>query len=128
MIYRYWQSGSRLLPLVPITIFGSREPLETLALADSGSDENVAGADIAVRLGIALEGGKKVLVKGVGKERLVGKVVDIQLQLGKRKWIAPTVFLPAVGDRIILGQAGFFAFFNVDFRYHQKAMHIRRVS
>lgn len=116
MIFRYWRSGPRLLPLIPISVFSTQEPLETLALADTGSDYNVAGSDIARRLGINLERAKSVTVAGVGNAKETGKMAQASYKIGQYTWSAPTVFLSSLGERVILGQTGFFAFFNVDFR------------
>lgn len=131
MRFPYWQVQRgpevRYLPLIPITVHGpTRAALDVLALVDSGAEHTVFGTALAQRLGIPFERGRRVTVVGVGDQQYPGHLVTIRLQLGRNRWSAPTIFSPALEDRAILGQVGFFAFFTVTFRYQKREVEVRR--
>ncbi len=130
MIFPYWKetlgSEPRLLPLVPVTIFDPHESLELLALVDFGAEHNVMPADLAAELGISLNSAEPVTIVGAGEHEVPGSLVLVSLKIGERRWAAPVIFAEGL-MRPVLGQAGFFAFFNVTFRYPKREMDIRWV-
>ena len=129
MLFPYWEvhgdGDPRLLPLVPLTIRGWRDTT-VVALVDSGAEHNVFGNDVAERVGVPLDDGTPVTVTGIGDHHHPGTLISLELQLGKIRWTAPTIISPAANDRVLLGQAGFFAFFTVTFRLARKMIEIRR--
>jgi hypothetical protein len=65
-----------------------------------------------------------VALVGAGEHEAPGSLVQCDCQLGRRRWPAPFIFVD-VPIRPVLGQIGFFAFFNVTFRYAKREMDIR---
>lgn len=132
MIFPYWavrRGGQRRhLPLIPLTVYGPKTHLEVLALVDSGAEHNVFGQEVADRVGLSLEKGSPVLLAGIEGKDLPGHLVSVELQVGRQRWHAPTIFSQALGSQVILGQAGFFAFFTVTFRYQKSEMRIQRAQ
>lgn len=130
MTFPYWQvhldGEPRLIPLIPLTLHGPSTSVDLLALIDSGAEHNVFGEEIAQRLSLDLEDATPVTIVGIGEQDRSGRLITVDLQLGKHRWTAPTIFSPALGQRLLLGQAGFFAFFNVYFRRRHGNMEIRR--
>ena len=131
MLFPYWQvdddGQAHVLPLVPLTVHGPDRSLEGLqALVDSGAEHNVFGMTLARRLGISVEHGTFVEIAGFADAQAPGRLVTVDLQLGRHRWTAPVVFSEAVDHHLLLGQAGFFAFFNIRFRYAQGCMDIQR--
>jgi hypothetical protein len=79
------------------------------------------------RLGLDTNGATAVEIIGVGGQASGGYLLELQYQLGPHRWHGPAIFSEAVSSNMILGQAGFFQFFNVTFRRHVSEMDIRRV-
>lgn len=130
MTFPYWQlhrdGELRATPLIPLTVHGTTGSVDLLALVDSGAEHNVFGEEVAKRLGLDLTKGSPVTLVGVGEVDLPGRLLEVELQLGKRRWTAPAIFSSALGMRGLLGQAGFFAFFTVTFRRRQGIIEVRR--
>ena len=137
MVFPYWRVNrglqTRLLPLVPLTVRGpDTEPpstfLDVLALVDSGAEHNVLGGDVAQRLGYSLKDGEPATLVGIGEQEVPGRLMTIDLQLGKHRWSAPVIVATTLGRHVVLGQAGFFAYFTVTFRHHLGEMDIKAVK
>jgi hypothetical protein len=128
MIFPYWEelrgTEPRHLPLIPVTIFGSNDSVELLALVDSGAEHNVMPAGSAAELGIPLDNAELVTIVGAGEHETPGSLIEVSLRVGRRRWQAPVIFVDGP-IRPVLGQAGFFAYFTVTFRYTKKEMSIR---
>jgi hypothetical protein len=132
MIFPYAEierSGQiRLLPLVPISLHGPAGTIDVVALLDSGAEHSVFGDELASHVGIEWETGDPVVIVGVGEHDLPGRLLQVELQLGRHHWTAPTIFCPELKQRAILGQAGFFAYFTVTFRYRRREVVILRAK
>jgi hypothetical protein len=130
MIFPYWELQRdyevRLLPLVRIRTFNGDRSVQFDALVDSGAEHSVFSLEIADELGIHLGDARHVVVVGAGGHEIDGFLTRVELQLGRHRWTAPSIFSEAGSRRGILGQIGFFAFFSVTFRYDQREMDIRR--
>ena len=117
---------TRWLPYIAVTMLWRRGILAVDALVDSGSEHNVFSSEVAEELGIGLETDQPVLLQGIGGGAS-GVLTVVEFHMGRYRWTAPTIFTDAIGKRGILGQLGFFAFFTVTFRYHEREVDIRRV-
>jgi hypothetical protein len=130
MIFPYWESlrgdAVRWLPMVKVHAHGPAASRELAALVDSGAEHNVLALEVAERIGISVDNATPVVVVGAGRQELDGYLTTLELQLGRHRWTAPTIFSEAGNRRAILGQIGFFAYFTVTFRYHRREMDIRR--
>ncbi len=80
MLFPYWETGNKALPLVPVTLYGPAHFLETLALIDSGAEQSVIGADVAARLSLPSGEGKPVTIAGVGGHHMHGEATIISMR------------------------------------------------
>jgi hypothetical protein len=117
---------SRPLPIIPVRLLGPVRQATLLALVDSGAEHSVMSKTLVEYLGLSTQGAKAVRIVGVGGMESTGVLLDVELQLGRCRWTAPAVFSNAVDSPIILGQAGFFAFYTVTFKRRHFRMDIRR--
>jgi hypothetical protein len=88
MIFPYWEelrgTEPRYMPLIPVTVYGSRDSIELLALLDSGAEHNVMPADLARELSISLDDGEPVTIVGAGEHETPGNLIQTGLQLRRR--------------------------------------------
>lgn len=114
------------LPIVPIRVYGPHSHVNVLALVDSGAEHSVLPLRLVEELELPVDGATVVTIIGVGGKESRGYLLDANLRLARYQWTAPVIFSTAVESPAILGQAGFFAFFSVTFRYRNRIMDIRR--
>jgi len=110
---------------VAIEFCGREGRFDVNALVDSGAEHNVFPVSVAERLDLDYKSERRVTIVGVAGQSS-GYLVPAELRLGRYWWAAPVIFSEAVDRQGMLGQLGFFKFFNVDFRYGDKVMDIRR--
>jgi len=83
----FYQHTFQLLPnsrpLIPIRLHGRPgfQPIDTLALLDSGADRCVFSDAFAVRLGLDLSGGIGVPIKGATGGRYSARIVPVTVEL-----------------------------------------------
>lgn len=125
------RGSRRYFPFVTIDIANtsSGAAKEVFALVDSGSEHNIFHLDLAKKLSLPLVDGEPVIWGGYGDNELTGILleVDMQMQLGKRSvsWRGPAIFSEAARERQVLGQAGFFEFFDIEFRRADREFEVR---
>jgi hypothetical protein len=126
-------TGSRrYLPFVTVQVLSRKmkESEDIFALVDSGSEHSIFRADVADSLGLSLANGEPVIFGGYGEEQLKGVLlkVDMQVELGRKKhrWRAPVIFSEKANKRQVLGQEGFFEYFDVEFRRRVREFEIRK--
>lgn len=126
------RGSRRYFPFVTIEIFNKSSVVkqEVFALVDSGSEHNIFHLDFAKKLGLSLAEGEPVIWGGYGSNELTGFLlrVDMRIQLGKKlsAWRGPVIFSEAARERQVLGQAGFFEFFNIEFRRGDREFEVRK--
>jgi hypothetical protein len=116
-----------LRPVVPVTVEGiSRAP--QLCLLDTGALHNRFGAWVADAAGIDLRGAEKERL-AVGGFTTIARRADVQLTIGKTTWEASVWFCdPWPLAFHLLGQEGFFRWFDVRFRAARYEVEIRPES
>jgi len=83
----FYQHTFQLLPksrpLIPIRLHGRPgfQPIDTLALLDSGADRCVFSEAFAVRLGLDLSGGISVPIKGATGGQYSARIVPVTVEL-----------------------------------------------
>ena len=110
----------RLRPVLPVFVSGPKRSVTRDFLLDTGSDDIVLPDSLAPQLGIDLATAPSIPVTLAGR----GVVVCRYAQLGLRisdgsetcEWDAIVGFVPVALRQPLLGFAGFFQFFNVEFR------------
>jgi hypothetical protein len=130
MIFPYWEdqrdSETRWLPMIPVTLIGPARRVTVMALVDSGAEHSLIGTTLARRLGLDYRRGRPVILVGAGEFESDGFLTETEWQLGKSRWTSPVMVSDAGERRTILGQIGFFAEFNINFRYVDREIGIRR--
>lgn len=125
--------GSRVQywPLLMVHVLNRRalQVAEVFPLVDSGAEHNVFRLDVARDLGLPLSTGEQVIFGGYGSGKLQGVLleVDMQITLDEKVhvWHAPAIFSKGANKRQVLGQEGFFEFFNIEFRRADREFEIR---
>ncbi len=132
MIFPYLDVSHGLVirskPMIPIGFHGPAGYRQVFALVDSGADHSLLSLELIDSLGLPKEGADAVEVIGVGGEASLGYLLGVEHQLHNHRWTAPAIFSNIVGlqSPMVLGQAGFFEFFNVTFKRRKAVMDIRR--
>lgn len=115
---------NRWYPRIPVTIHELARTETVSALVDSGAEHNIFGLEVARRLDISLKDARPVTVFGVGDAELAGKLTVVELELAPHHFAAPAIFVEGLSTPAILGQAGFFQFFDVTFRRKQRRIEL----
>jgi hypothetical protein len=116
----------RSLPIIPVQLCGPIQNVSVLALLDSGAEYSVFNRKLLDMLGLTIDNATLVEIIGVGGSASQGVLLDVEHRLGRHRWRGPAVFSDTVDSPMILGQAGFFEFFNITFKRRQSLMDIRR--
>lgn len=109
---------------------GSSQGLRCLVCLDTGADSCVFPAAFATQLGIDLLSLKKNVTGGVGSSGNVTYYADLEITLGRGIQFRSYVGFTDAMDRHgigLLGQAGFFEYYNVSFFYPQKKFTIETI-
>jgi len=114
-------------PVVEINVRFGKESVDLLALIDSGADVCLFPSEIGRALGITIEKGKRSSVSGIGKRTYSMYLHPITITIAPWRMNIPIYFSSAVGTPI-LGQKGFFEFFDVKLCYAQGYFEIRPVQ
>ena len=121
-------------PSIPITIWGTGQRYEFVALIDSGADVCVIPRDVAELLGLDLSG-KKEEARGIG-----GKVSAVQttihLELGKphERYTINSLPVKVILDKgdeeipVLLGRAAFFDKFMITFNQKEERVTLKANS
>src|SRR5438552_2795743 len=115
----------RALPIISIRVRGPHSETDLLEVVDSGAEQSVFSIKLIEELDLDVHGATVVEIIGVGSKASRGYLLDVEHQLGRHRWTGPGIFSDAVDSPVILGQAGFFEFFNVTFKRKQLLMDIR---
>jgi len=106
-------------PLIEIILIGPTERIKMLALIDSGADYSLFSLEVAERLGIQKENGKKVSLQGVVGEPFLGYLHKVPVQIEDTVYNCKIVFSRV--KTTLLGRDNFFLPFLVTFNEkHQK--------
>ena len=109
--------GSFERPYVQIRVGQGERSRRYQVLVDSGADINVFSADLAKALGLDLESGKPLTVRGATGESEIFYVHPVTVALGDVTYKTTAAFadLPHLELAGLAGHAGFFSEFYVEF-------------
>ena len=113
LTFPYQQRQDHWLPLIPVTLFGPREPLQVEAYLDSGAKMSIIDYSVAEVLGLPLMHARiQQFIVGDGRY-IHGRVVILPVQVDSVKFRAPIAFSKdlKVGFNLI-GRQGFFEQFD----------------
>lgn len=116
-----------LRPIIPVSLKYNASSIRFEALIDSGADFSIFPIEIAHKLNIPINRGKKVYFSGVGWESFEGTIADIFIEIGENRIKTKTVFTEARENTGILGQKGFFDNFDIKLSYQKQLIEIEKV-
>jgi hypothetical protein len=114
-------SRTRYRPLLVVRISSATHSLLRDGLIDSGADDTVFPESIALNLGLDLTNAPQLVINLAGRGILVCRYASVVLSITDGvsetyEWSATVGFVPVPLRNPLLGHAGFFDFFDVDFR------------
>lgn len=127
MIFHYQEISPQIIrPIVPIVLKANSKLAVDLALIDSGADRCIFDIEIAKALGVKLR--QKVNLKGIGKDKIVGNLGKIEINIDGISYDLIAIFAPMEEfDHSILGQIGFFDHFDVRLNYRDRTIEIKKL-
>lgn len=114
---RFQEDGRiEVFPAVEADIVGLRgRGIRATFHLDSGATTSVLpGSDAAV-LGFAASEGKKIVVRGITGESLMGRQSSVGIRLNGKRLRIPIIFIESVSVPRILGREGVFPLFGIIF-------------
>ncbi|MDP3742070.1 MAG: hypothetical protein Q8R15_02020 [Candidatus Micrarchaeota archaeon] len=123
--YKPWYG--RLYPMINAAVHSNTKTTFVDALVDSGADFCCFGNDVARLLGIEIEKGVKIELKGV-TEDFAAYFHEIELQLFNKRIKCKVAFTNnPYFETNILGRLGFFETHEITFKENEKKMEIKEV-
>lgn len=109
--------NARYDPIILVTLIG-KKPIDVYCLIDSGSPYNLFSVDYAKAADIDLSRARQVEVRGIrGKQG--GRLKRVAMNFLGKTWESDVVFCERSEDHDLLGNQGFFQYFDVHFRYSE---------
>lgn len=90
--FSYKYRGNIYIPIVPITLFGKEKKLELEAYVDSGATYSIFEFEILKDLDVDISDSKKYMFVVGDGSFIQGEIVEIPVQIGEHKFIAPVAF------------------------------------
>ena len=114
--FRYSKKNDRWFPTVDIIIRSTKKISAFRALVDSGASYSLFRPEVAEHLGIQIDKGKQIYLKGIGK-RILGYMHNLQMSIdGKKFFNCKVVFSKEHSVSFnILGRDNFFIPFLITF-------------
>lgn len=100
-------------PLIEVSLLGPKDKIKMLALVDSGADYSLFSLEVAEKLGIEIEKGKKVSLEGVKGEPFPGYCHKVPIKVGDLSFDCKIVFAKVKVS--LLGRDDFFLPFLITF-------------
>jgi len=110
-------------PLIEVTLIGPKEEIKMLALLDSGADYSLFSLEVAEKLGIKKERGKKIFLQGVIGEQFPGYLHKVPVQVGSMTFNCRIVFSKV--KTALLGRDNFFLPFLITFNEKYQKVSLR---
>ena len=108
-------------PLIKVILIGPKEKIKMLALLDSGADYSLFSLEVAEKLGIKKEGGKRISLQGVIGGEFPGYLHKVRVQVNGMRFNCKIVFSEV--KTALLGRDNFFLPFLITFNEkHQKVL------
>lgn len=115
-------------PIIPVILKSSTKLMLYSALIDSGSDYCIFSIDIAKLLGIKLQLKDRVKFIGIGEEKIIGFLSNVEIKIGDRIYQTKVIFANISNFGYgILGQKGFFDHFDIKLSYQKQLIEIEPI-
>jgi len=119
-------SGYVKLPILPVRLFNGDKHQDVRCLLDSGADHCMFHSSVADVLGIDLTRGRQKTYYGIARQAAIGFLHPIKLQVtGFNEAIDIEVAFTEDNDIPLIGQAGFFDFYQVTFERYRGRFEVK---
>lgn len=129
MIFSYRDITPRIKrPIIRIILKSKNTFIVYQALIDSGADYCIFSKEVAQALNIKLSK-RKVSFKGVAKEKVYGYWGEVDIGVGEISYKLKAIFAE-ISDfgHGILGQKGFFEYFDVRLNYQKQIIEVESIG
>jgi len=114
-----------LMPIIPVLIEGHK----VWAFVDSGATFSIMSIDVARRIGIGWEKGRRQMIVVGDGSFIPSYFHDLSVQIGTHEIVAPIGFSERLGVGFnILGRKGVFDQFQVCFNDHARKVTFEKIS
>ena len=108
-------------PLIQVVLIGPKDKIKMLALLDSGADYSLFSLEVAEKLRIPVEKGKRISLQGVAGQPFTGFLHEVPVQVEDTTLKCKIVFSKVRAT--LLGRDNFFLPFLITFNEkHQKVI------
>lgn len=122
--YRADISG-QYYPILSVTLENRSAKKDFFALIDSGATTSIFRSEVADALGIDIEKGKRVILRGVAG-RIQGYIHSVQMEAAGRRFNCPIVFSQEYLVSLnLLGRDTFFEQFTIIFEKKRKRLTLK---
>jgi len=116
-------------PVINVILSSGAKSIQVVALIDSGCDCVMVNKDIAGALNVTSNPLRKIRVGGITGLRNDGFKFEIAVQIGQfDSFLNDATFVPGLPFACLLGQRGFFDFFNVRFEKKKQKFYLQQIS
>lgn len=125
MKFTYQKSlESILYPIIELRVGYQEDYLKIFALIDSGATISIFKQEIADILGIKIESGKEVMMRGVAG-RIQGYIHNVKVKIAGKDFVMPVVFSKEyLVSFNLLGRSAFFEQFKITFDEKNKLVEL----
>ena len=118
---------SAIRPVIPIQLIRGEKRVRYYTLIDSGADLCIFHAEIGELIGIEVESGKLLQFSGISGQQLTAYFHDIKIEVGGYEFDCYAGFSRDTGNLPygLLGQLGFFNFFDILFDYNKGRIELK---
>jgi len=111
-------------PLIQVVLIGPKDKIKILALLDSGADYSLFSLEVAERLGIKVEKGKRISLQGVAGQPFLGYLHEVPVQVEDITLKCKIVFSKVRAT--LLGRDNFFLPFLITFNEKGQKVTVER--
>ncbi len=114
---RFQENGRvDVFPAIEILVHGKgNSGIRALFHVDSGATTSILPLGDAAVLGVSLRGGKRIIIRGIGQNTLLGVRHTITIEFERKRLRTPAIFAAGEGVPRILGREGVFRRFGILF-------------
>ncbi len=125
------EQGIEKAPVIPVTIIGNNESVDTMGLLDSGADFSAMPKELAEILGVDLNGKKEDIGGISGSVEAVEKHINISIKKGHENYylhIPVKIILSNTNIPFILWRNGFFNEFLITFDESSLKISLKKIE
>lgn len=117
------------VPLLPVRLHYNGQHVDVLSLIDTGAADCLFDHEVAEALGIDMKSGVEKVYYGIGGQSVTGYIHELQMQvLGFNEWIDIEAGFIEELPISLLGQSGFFDYYQVTFMRYRGRFEVKSRS